>query len=78
MRSLDLDPIAAALAPPEGESPEERHNRMLSERAAKKVSDDIDDQLSRERQQAKRQPKPVKILLLGASRKEIILPGYLV
>ncbi|KAJ6540357.1 guanine nucleotide binding protein, alpha subunit [Mycena capillaripes] len=67
MRSLDLDPISAALAPPEDESPEQRHNRILRERAAKKISDDIDEQLNRERQQAKRQPKPVKILLLGQS-----------
>ncbi|KAJ6545607.1 guanine nucleotide binding protein, alpha subunit [Mycena capillaripes] len=67
MRSLDVDPIAAALTPPENESPEERHDRMLSERAAKKVSDDIDEQLRRERQQVKRQPKPLKLLLLGKS-----------
>ncbi|KAJ7923616.1 guanine nucleotide binding protein, alpha subunit [Mycena leptocephala] len=67
MHSLDADPIAAALAPPMDESPEQRHNRILTERAAKKVSDEIDEQLSRERQQAKRQPKPVKILLLGKS-----------
>lgn len=68
MHSLDADPIAAALTPPMDESPEQRHNRILTERAAKKVSDEIDEQLSRERQQAKRQPKPVKILLLGAWR----------
>ncbi|KAJ7085616.1 guanine nucleotide binding protein, alpha subunit [Mycena crocata] len=68
MRSLEeMDPIAAAIAPPQNESSEERHIRIQRERAAKKVSDDIDDQLSRERQQAKRQAKPVKILLLGQS-----------
>ncbi|KAJ6556372.1 guanine nucleotide binding protein, alpha subunit [Mycena capillaripes] len=67
MGSFDVDPIAAALAPPEDESEEERQSRLLTERAAKRVSDDIDDQLSRERQQVKRQPKPVKILLLGQS-----------
>ncbi|KAJ7628197.1 guanine nucleotide binding protein, alpha subunit [Mycena polygramma] len=67
MRSLDVDPIAAALTPPEGETPEERHNRILRERAAKQVSDEIDDRLNRERAEVKRQPKPVKILLLGQS-----------
>ncbi|KAJ7858259.1 guanine nucleotide binding protein, alpha subunit [Mycena olivaceomarginata] len=46
MRSIDVDPLAEALAPPQNESPEQRHHR---------------------RQQAKRQPKPVKILLLGQS-----------
>ncbi|KAJ7843731.1 guanine nucleotide binding protein, alpha subunit [Mycena olivaceomarginata] len=60
MRSIDVDPLAEALAPPQNESPEQQ-------RTAKKASDEIDDQLSRERQQAKRQPKPVKILLLGKS-----------
>lgn len=65
MRSLDVDPIAAALTPPENETPEERQARISRERAAKKVSDDIDEQLNRERQQVKRQPKPLKLLLLG-------------
>lgn len=68
MRSIDVDPLAEALAPPQNESPEQRHHRVFKERTAKKASDEIDDQLSRERQQAKRQPKPVKILLLGAWR----------
>ncbi|KAJ7633624.1 guanine nucleotide binding protein, alpha subunit [Mycena polygramma] len=68
MRSLDdIDPIAAALAPPENESLQQRQNRIMKERAAKRVSDDIDDQLNRERQQVRRQSKPVKILLLGQS-----------
>ncbi|KAJ7082579.1 guanine nucleotide binding protein, alpha subunit [Mycena epipterygia] len=63
----DPDPIAAALAPPPNESSEERQMRILRERAEKKVSDDIDEELLKERQQVKRQPKPVKILLLGQS-----------
>ncbi|KAJ7445540.1 guanine nucleotide binding protein, alpha subunit [Mycena galericulata] len=63
----DPDPIAAAIAPPQDESPHERQLRVLRERTAKQVSDDIDEELSKERQQAKRQPKPVKILLLGKS-----------
>ncbi|KAJ7029794.1 guanine nucleotide binding protein, alpha subunit [Mycena alexandri] len=68
MRSLDeLDPIAAALAPPSHESPQEHQERTLRERAAKQVSDEIDAQLAKEKQHAKRLPKPVKILLLGQS-----------
>ncbi|KAJ7504961.1 guanine nucleotide binding protein, alpha subunit [Mycena galericulata] len=63
----DPDPFAAAIAPPRDESSHERQLRVRRERAAKQVSDDIDERLSRERQQAKRQPKPVKILLLGQS-----------
>ncbi|KAJ7717013.1 guanine nucleotide binding protein, alpha subunit [Mycena metata] len=67
MPSAELDPIAAALAPPPNESPEERASRVKQEGAAKKVSDEIDEQLNRERQQVKRQPKPLQILLLGKS-----------
>lgn len=62
----ESDPISEAMAPPQNESPRDRQLRMLGERAAKQVSDDIDDELSRERMQVKRQPRPVKILLLGA------------
>ncbi|KAF7333724.1 hypothetical protein MVEN_02328800 [Mycena venus] len=68
MRSLDdTDPISLALAPPQDESPDDRQKRILKERVAKQVSDEIDAQLNKERQQAKRQSKPVKILLLGQS-----------
>ncbi|KAJ7190671.1 guanine nucleotide binding protein, alpha subunit [Mycena pura] len=68
MRSFDeSDPIAAAIAPPENESPGERQNRILKERVAKQISDEIDEQLSREKQFAKKQAKPVKVLLLGQS-----------
>ncbi|KAJ7735552.1 guanine nucleotide binding protein, alpha subunit [Mycena maculata] len=63
----DPDPITAAIAPPHDESPHERQIRLLNEQTAKEVSDGIDEQISRERQQAKREPKPVKILLLGQS-----------
>jgi guanine nucleotide-binding protein subunit alpha len=63
----DLDPIANAIAPPQNESPEERDLRMQKEKAAKQVSDAIDAELSREQAYDKKRPKPVKILLLGAS-----------
>jgi guanine nucleotide-binding protein subunit alpha len=67
MRSVEeTDPISVALAPPQNESPEDRQTRILMERAAKAASDEIDAQLNKERQQAKRLPKAVKILLLGA------------
>ncbi|KAJ7051532.1 guanine nucleotide binding protein, alpha subunit [Mycena amicta] len=61
------DPLSAALEPPVDESPEQRQARILHERAAKQASDEIDEQLNRERQHAKKQGKPVKILLLGQS-----------
>ncbi|KAJ7932073.1 guanine nucleotide-binding protein alpha-4 subunit [Mycena leptocephala] len=62
----DLDPLALALAPPPGESPQDREARLLGEREAKKRSDLIDQELSRERSESK-SVKPVKILLLGQS-----------
>ncbi|KAF7289981.1 hypothetical protein MIND_01373400 [Mycena indigotica] len=67
-RSLeDGDPFALILAPPEGETPEQRDVRLLLEKEAKQISDAIDEQLSRERQQDKKGTKPVKVLLLGQS-----------
>jgi hypothetical protein len=66
----DQDPLALALAPPPGESPEDREARLLAEREAKKRSDLIDQELSRERSESK-SVKPVKILLLGQSESGV-------
>lgn len=63
---MDDDPFATVLAPPEGETAEQRDVRLLLEKEAKEISDSIDDQLSKEKAQEKRGPKPVKVLLLGA------------
>ncbi|KAF7292154.1 hypothetical protein MIND_01242400 [Mycena indigotica] len=63
----DMDPFAAALEPPANESPAQRQARMVQERVAKQTSDDIDEQIGREKRDARRQGKPVKILLLGQS-----------
>ncbi|KAJ7146340.1 guanine nucleotide binding protein, alpha subunit [Mycena epipterygia] len=66
-RSMEDDPIANAIAPPQNESPEDREVRIQKERAAKQVSDAIDAELSQEQAHEKKRPKPVKILLLGQS-----------
>ncbi|KAJ7484692.1 guanine nucleotide binding protein, alpha subunit [Mycena latifolia] len=66
-RSVDEDPFAMVLAPPEGETDEQREVRLLLEKEAKEMSDSIDEQLSRERAQEKKGPRPVKVLLLGQS-----------
>ncbi|KAF7375922.1 hypothetical protein MSAN_00006600 [Mycena sanguinolenta] len=63
----DIDPLTLALAPPPGESPEDREARLLREREAKKRSDLIDQELARQRAADKKSSKPVKILLLGQS-----------
>ncbi|KAJ7756308.1 guanine nucleotide binding protein, alpha subunit [Mycena metata] len=65
-RTLEEDPLAAALAPPPNETPAEREVRERAECEAKRVSDEIDAQLRRERESEKKR-KPVKLLLLGQS-----------
>ncbi|KAJ7128078.1 guanine nucleotide binding protein, alpha subunit [Mycena filopes] len=66
-RATDDDPFAMFLAPPEGETPQQREVRLLLEKEAKEISDSIDEQLSREKAQEKKGPRPVKVLLLGQS-----------
>ncbi|KAJ7454919.1 guanine nucleotide binding protein, alpha subunit [Mycena galericulata] len=65
-RSFDEDPLTAALAPPPNETPVQREVRERAESEAKRVSDEIDAQLRRERESEKKR-KPVKLLLLGQS-----------
>ncbi|KAF7318539.1 hypothetical protein HMN09_00364000 [Mycena chlorophos] len=62
-----IDPLAAALEPPPDETPDERHQRIMRARMAKQVSDEIDEGISREKRDAKKTGKPVKVLLLGQS-----------
>ncbi|KAG6879783.1 hypothetical protein C0992_011828 [Termitomyces sp. T32_za158] len=62
------DPLALAIAPPPNETPEQRAAREFSEAQAKKVSDEIDEQLRKERDDKKKK-KPVKLLLLGQRLK---------
>jgi len=61
----DEDPLTLAIAPPPDETPEQRQAREAEEAEAKRISDEIDDQIRLEREQLKRTKKPVKLLLLG-------------
>lgn len=70
----DIDPLTLALAPPPGESPQDREARIQRERDAKKRSDLIDQELSRQRT-ADKKNLPVKILLLGQSESGNIAPS---
>ncbi|KAJ7321022.1 guanine nucleotide-binding protein alpha-4 subunit [Mycena albidolilacea] len=63
----DVDPLALALQPPPDETPQAREARLQSEREAKKRSDLIDEELTRERNAEKKSVKSVKVLLLGQS-----------
>ncbi|KAG6884558.1 hypothetical protein C0993_010118 [Termitomyces sp. T159_Od127] len=65
--SHESDPLTLAIAPPPNETPEQRAAREFAEAQAKKVSDEIDEQLRKEREDDKKKKKPVKLLLLGQS-----------
>ncbi|KAG5652163.1 hypothetical protein H0H81_006048 [Sphagnurus paluster] len=59
------DPLSAALKPPPSETEAERIARQTAEVEAKKVSEQIDEELRQEREQMKRNKGDVKLLLLG-------------
>ncbi|KAF9261998.1 G-alpha-domain-containing protein [Marasmius fiardii PR-910] len=67
MRSFEEDPLTRAILPPLNESPEARQARERAEAEAKRINDEIDEQLKKERDNEKRRKKPVKLLLLGQS-----------
>ncbi|KAG6827750.1 hypothetical protein H0H92_010572 [Tricholoma furcatifolium] len=61
------DPLSLALIPPPNETPEQKQAREFAEAQAKKISDEIDEQLRKEKEGDKKKKKPVKLLLLGQS-----------
>ena len=66
--SIDtIDPLTLAIAPPENETDEERALRERTEAEARRVSDEIDEQLRAEKNAMRKKTKPVKVLLLGQS-----------
>jgi hypothetical protein len=67
VRSHDDDPLTIALAPPPNETPAQREAREKAELQARRVSDDIDEQIRGERAALKKKKRPVKVLLLGQS-----------
>ncbi len=72
---LAEDPFAKVLAPPPGESPDERAARLRKEAEAKRVNDEIDERLKQERAAWKKQ-KRFKLLLLGQSESGMSLPPF--
>ena len=58
------DPLTHVLAPPPNESQHDKENRIRAEQEAKKRSDAIDEEINRERN-ARKNSRPVKVLLLG-------------
>ena len=60
------DPLAHVFAPPPDESEHQRESRICAEEEAKKRSDAIDEEINKQRI-ARKNSRPVKILLLGPS-----------
>lgn len=67
MFRIEHDPLAAAIAPPPNETPAARTVRLRAEAEARRVSDEIDEELKAERAARRRQRPCVKVLLLGQS-----------
>jgi len=67
MGATEPDPFAIFHAPPPNETPGERVARIEKEAEAKRISDQIDDQLKVERLALKKQKYVVRVLLLGQS-----------
>ena len=66
-RGMDVDdPLALVMAPPPNETPDERALRVQREDDARRISEQIDEQLRKEKQEQRRK-KIVKLLLLGQS-----------
>lgn len=64
---FDEDPLSRAIAPPESETLEEKQRRETAETEARRISDEIDEQLKAEKLALKKKKRPVKVLLLGQS-----------
>ncbi|KAG6811835.1 hypothetical protein H0H92_005632 [Tricholoma furcatifolium] len=64
--TLDVDPLAKVLEPPPNETSVEREARLAAEAKAKRVSEEIDDDLEKEKVAESKKAKPLKMLLLGA------------
>ncbi|KAF8633628.1 hypothetical protein AX15_001317 [Amanita polypyramis BW_CC] len=65
--NYDDDPLTMALAPPPDETPEQRDARLKAEKEAQLRSDAIDEEINRQRVTEKKEPKCVRVLLLGQS-----------
>ncbi|CAK5270790.1 unnamed protein product [Mycena citricolor] len=73
------DPFAHVLQPPENETPAERQARVEREQEEKRVSDQIDEELRKERGELKkRAKKEARVLLLGQSEsgKSTVLKNF--
>nr|GAT53069.1 predicted protein [Mycena chlorophos] len=78
-RSQLSDPLSFVLQPPADETPTQRTARLAKEQEEKRVSDAIDEDLRKERNDKKKRSKrEVKVLLLGQSEsgKSTVLKNF--
>ncbi|KAI0633636.1 G-alpha-domain-containing protein [Trametes polyzona] len=61
------DPLAVAIEPPRDESAADRWAREQREAQARRISEQIDEQIRAERQAMKKRKPPMRLLLLGQS-----------
>lgn len=67
------DPLAKVLQPPPDETPDDRARREQQQREATRVSMEIDESIQEARKLYERRKKAVKILLLGAFVRFVIV-----
>lgn len=67
LKLVEQDPLTLAAAPPPDETPAQRIIREKAEAEARKISDEIDEQIRRDKLASKRRKRSVKVLLLGQS-----------
>jgi guanine nucleotide-binding protein subunit alpha len=65
--ALEDDPLTLAILPPVDETPAQRQVRESAESEARRISEEIDEQLRSEKAALKKKKRPVKVLLLGQS-----------
>ncbi|PIL26881.1 hypothetical protein GSI_11061 [Ganoderma sinense ZZ0214-1] len=76
-RSLDPeDPFAAAMAPPPGETADERAARLRREADAKRVNDEIEETIKQDRAAWKTHKNMFKLLLLGQSESGVLFTDF--
>lgn len=66
MGRVDDDPLTLAISPPSNETPDQREQRLREEAKAKKISEDIDEEIKAQKNAQRKRPN-VKVLLLGQS-----------
>ncbi|KAI0644624.1 G-alpha-domain-containing protein [Trametes meyenii] len=68
VRTLETpDPLSRAIAPPQNETNAERWAREQREAQARRISEQIDEQIRAEKLAMKKRKQPVRLLLLGQS-----------